>query len=50
MFAGALVGTGANAPDGTHGFISGNVAFATPAYTGMDFATFHKFTYVDAYT
>jgi len=49
MFAGALVGTGAN-PTANVGFKSANVAFASPAYTGMNYATFHKFTYVDAYT
>lgn len=48
MFAGALVGT--TTPDATNGFVSAHVAFASAAYGGMDYATFHKFTYVDAYT
>jgi len=48
MFAGALVGTVTPAAD--TGFRSAHVVFDTPAYAGMNYATFHKFTYVDAYT
>ena len=52
MFAGALVGTGSTPPSATVGFTSAHVAYDSVAndYGGMDYATFHKFTYVDAYT
>lgn len=48
MFAGALVGT--TTPSGSVGFTSGNFVFDTPNYAGMNYATFHKFTYEAAYT
>lgn len=49
MFAGALVRTGST-PSATVGFESGHVVFASAEYGGINHATFHKFTYVDAYT
>lgn len=51
MFAGALVGT--TTPSTTVGYVSANLAYtaaSTNEYVGMNYATFHKFTYTAAYT
>lgn len=48
MFAGALVGT--TTPGDAIGFTSANFVYASTIYGGMNYATFHKFTYTAAYT
>lgn len=50
MFSGALVSTNTAAITANSGYKSANFIYDSNIYGGANYATFHKFEYVDAYT